>query len=152
MGEVYRSCVAMASAALVGLAYGAVADHYAPVSADSFLIVAGMSVALLIAASLRRAPVEKTAGRGGTKPGLCAGLAGFALLLVASEAFSHVSRASLLPQVLSALLFLLAIGYAVRCGAWLAACGATGFFVTAVAMLYCNSGGGWAGFTYVYCA
>src|SRR5262245_16122600 len=107
MGTAYRSCVAMASAVLIGLAYGAVADRYAPVSASSFLIVGGMSVALLVAASLRRTLVDRLRDRGGTWPGFCAGLAGIALFLVVSEAFSHVSRASLLPQVLSTLPFLL---------------------------------------------
>jgi hypothetical protein len=140
----------MASVLTIGLAYGAVADHYSPVSADSFLIVAGLSVALLTVASLGHRSAGVPAWRG-VGPGLCAGLAGFASLLVVAEAFSSVSRASLLPQAILTLPFLLTVGNAVRCGAWMAACGAAFFFVTAVAMLFCNSGGGWAGFFSVYC-
>jgi hypothetical protein len=142
----------MASAVLIGLAYGVVADRYAPVSGASFLIVGGVAIAALVVASLRRVPEGRPTGWGRTGPWICAGLATSAVLLVTSEGFSSVSRGSLLPQVLAALPFLLAIGYAVRCRAWLAACGAAGFFATAVAMLYCNSGGDWAGFFHVYCA
>ena len=142
----------MASAVLIGLAYGAVADHYAPVSAGSFLIAGGLSVACLVVAGLRSPSVDKPPDPSSTRRGFCAGLAAFAVLLVASEAFSEVDRASLLPQVLSVLPFLLAIGDSVRRGAWLTACGASGFCATAVAMLYCNRGGGWAGFFYVHCA
>jgi len=152
MGEAFRSCAAMASALPIGLTYGVAADHYAPVSADSFLIVAGLSVALLVVASIHRSTAGQATGRGGVGPWFCAGLAGFASLLIAADTFSYVDRATLLPQILKSLPFLLASGYAVRRGAWLVACGAAGFFATAVAMLYCNSGGGWAGFFSVYCA
>lgn len=143
MDKAYRSYVAIYSALAAGLAFGAVANHYAPVSGIYFPIAAGISVALLVAASFRR---------GGVGTGLCGGLAGFGSLLVAADAFGGVNRDTLLPQILMALPFLLAVGYAVRGGAWLAAFGAAGFFATAVALLYCNSGGGWVGFFYVYCA
>ena len=152
MGAAFRSCVTMESALAAGLAYGAVADRYAPVSGVSFVIVAGSSVALLVVASLQRGAAGEATRRGGVGRGSCAGLAGFASLLVVADAFSGVNRDTLLPQVLISLPFLLAISYSVRSGAWLAACGAAGFFATAVAMLYCNSGGGWVGFFYVYCA
>lgn len=152
MGAAFRSCVAMMAALPIGLVYGAVVELYAPVSEQSFLVVGGISIALLFGGSFHRRTADEPTGSGGVRPGLCVGLAGFASLLVVVDAFSGVARASLPLQVLLALPFLLAIGHAVRCRAWLAASGAAGFFATAVAMLYCNSGGGWAGFFSVYCA
>ena len=151
MGEAYRSCAAMGSALAAGLVYGAIADLYAPVSGLSFLIVASLSIILLVAASIHRAKAGEAINRRDINPWLWAGLAGFASLLVVADAFNRLSRATVLMQVLMTLPFLWGISYAVRQRAWLAACGAAGFFATAVAMLYCNRGGGWAGFFSVYC-
>ena len=151
MGKAYQSCVAMYLALAVGLAFGGLADHYATVSGVSFVIAAGVSVALLVAASFRRRKEGEARTRQCRSRVGGASLAGFASLLVGADAFSGVNRDTLLPQVLMSLPFLLAIGYAVRGGARLAAFGAAGFFATAVAMLYCNCGGGWVGFFYVYC-
>ncbi|MFO0891715.1 MAG: hypothetical protein U0790_21545 [Isosphaeraceae bacterium] len=151
MGEKFRSCLAMASAMALGLGYGVFADRNSPVSAGSFLDVAGVSVMLLSVAALKRRAAGGTARRGIGR-GLYGGLAGFASLLIVADAFRDVGRETLPVQVVEALPFLLGVGHAARHGAWLAACGAGGFFVTAVAMLYANSGGGWAGFFSVSCS
>ncbi|WP_406698745.1 hypothetical protein V5E97_07650 [Singulisphaera sp. Ch08] len=154
MKATFRSCLAMSLSLLIGIAYGAITDHYAPVSAGSFLCVGGTSVTLLAIAAACRFPAPGVGSKDGGGSGgdyYSASLASFAGLLVALDVYRGVSDVSLLSQVLSTVPFLREIGCAVRRKDWLAGCGAAGFFVTAVAMLYCNRGGGWAGFYSVYC-
>jgi hypothetical protein len=134
----------------LGLIYGVVADSHAPISARSFPIVGSASVLVLIIADLVPVPGCQPGGWGHHGPSAYVALAGLASLLMVLDAYSAVSRASLVPQSLSMVPFLLAIGNSVRYRAWLAACGAAGFVAVAVAMLFCNRYGGWAGFFYVY--
>jgi hypothetical protein len=138
-------------ATFVGLAFGEVADRYAPVSGVWFLLAAIASILCLALAAFRRAEPVRPCRSAISTTQITVGQTAFATLLLASDAYSGVNLVSVIPQLLALLPFLLGLGYFVRRDAWLAAIGSAGFFATLVGMLLTNSGGGWVGFFYVYC-
>lgn len=149
--KVLRSCIAMYSALLIALAYGAIAGRIARTSAASIPIVGGLSVALLVVATAQPESSTPPNEQRNLDCLFRASLPVLALALMVSDVYRHVSRISLLPQVLSTLPFLLAISQAVCRRDGITACGATGFFAAAVALLYCNRDGGGMGFFSVSC-
>ncbi|HEX8200286.1 MAG TPA: hypothetical protein VF590_07350 [Isosphaeraceae bacterium] len=146
-----QSCATMTLSFLIGIAWGVAADHYSPVSSDSFALGGVASVIALGIESLRRFVASRSAEGALPIIGTSVALALFAVVLMNSEAFDRVDRSSVSFQVILVLPFFLAIGSFIRHRAWFAVCGATLFIAVAVAMLYCNRYGGWTGFFYVYC-
>lgn len=147
----YQSCVAMGSATLAGLAFGEVADRFAPVSGGWFLIVAAASVGCLALAAFGKDEPVQHCRVGPSAPDVCIGLALLAVFMVWCDAYRAYSEFPFGLQYVSLLPFLTCTGLLVKRQAWLGACGSAGFFATAVAILFANRGGGWVGFFGVYC-